>query len=292
MNLKDFGSVKEHAPIKNTYQIKATTRYLLLPSSIENTLKFLKYQKKENFPYFVIGSGSNVILSDGEYPGVVVSLENLNEIVYEKNRVTVGAGVKMAKFGMDIINHGLKGLEWAIGIPGTVGGGIFGNAEAYKVSTFEYLESVTYITKDLEIVTRKKDELSHGYRTSYFKENPGNVILFATFVFQKGNKEESLILIEERRQRRMSTQPLEYPSAGSVFRNPSPENPSWKLIDTAGLKGKNIGGAYVSEKHANFIINKKNATGKDIRNLIHLVSETVKKETDIDLVLEQEYKDW
>lgn len=292
MKLEQFGEVEFGAPIMNTYKIQATTKYLLHPKIKENILSFLEYQKETKIPYFILGGGSNIILSDGEYRGVVVSLDLLNDIEYQGEKVIASAGVKIQSLAMDIINHGKKGLEWATGIPGTLGGCIYGNAEAYKVSIFDCLESVTFITPNLELKTLKKDELSHGYRTSYFKENQGNIILSATFCFPKGNKEESLAIIKDRKERRVSSQPLEYPSAGSVFRNPSPENPSWKIIDDLGLKGKRFGDAVISEKHANFIINVGNATGKDIRNLIKWIQEKVKKEKNIELKLEQEYKDW
>lgn len=292
MKLESFGRVLYHAPIKNTYKINATTKYLLYPKTTSDVLNFLKYAKKEKIPYWILGGGSNIIVSDTEYDGVIVSLQDLNQIIYEKNCVTAYSDVKIPTLAIDIINHGLKGLEWATGIPATIGGCIYGNAEAYKISTFEYLESVTYINEKLEIVTKDKKELTYGYRTSYFKEHPKCVILSGAFQFPTGNMKESMEIIQERTKRRQETQPLEYPSAGSVFRNPSPENPTWKIIDSLGLKGTKIGGAMISEKHANFIINIQNATGKDVRNLIELIKNRVKEETNIDLILEQEYKDW
>lgn len=292
MKLETFGEVKYHASIKNTYQIKATTKYLLYPKCEQDVINFVKYAKKEQIPFMVLGEGSNIIVSDTEYEGVIVNLKFLNQITYDGNHVLVGSGVKMPILAMNILEHGLSGLEWATGIPASVGGCIYGNAEAYKVSTFEYLESVTFIDETLEIVTKKKCDLTYGYRTSYFKEHPNLIILSAEFCFPLGNGRESEKLIRERTQRRIDTQPLTYPSAGSVFRNPSPENPAWKIIDSLGLKGRMVGGAQVSEKHANFIVNMQNATGKDVRNLIELIKNKVEEETGIDLILEQEYKDW
>lgn len=292
MNLEKFGFLEEHVPIKNTYKIKGQTRYLLHPKTKEQLLAFLKEQKNTNIPYFILGGGSNIIISDEEYPGVVIELDNLNKIEYQDNFVYVESGVRIQKLCMDIIDHNLKGLEWASGIPATIGGAIYGNAEAYKTETFKYLKSVTYIDKSLNIVTKKKEELSYGYRTSFFKENKENIILSAVFLFPNGIKEESLKLIEERKKRRIESQPLEYPSAGSVWRNPSNETPTWKIIEELGLKGTQIGGAKISLKHGNFIINTGNATGKDIRNLIQYTSRVVKEKTGIELKLEQEFKDW
>lgn len=292
--LKKFGIVLENVSLKtyNTYRIEVTCKYMLHPIDYEGLIGFLKYAQKTNLKYFVIGNGSNIILTDDYYNGVIVKLDQFKKITYNNNLVTVGSGVMINFLAYDIISHGLSGLEWASGIPGTIGGCIFGNAEAYRVSTFENLKTVTYLTKDLEIKTENKENLTHGYRTSYFKENPENIILEATFSFPTGSKEESIALIKNRLERRLATQPLEYPSAGSVFRNPSIDLPSGKLIDDLGLKGKRINDAMVSVKHANFIINLGNATGKDIKNLIQLVQDRVKEEYQIDLILEQEYKSW
>lgn len=292
--LINFGVVEEHESLKkhNTYRLETSTRYLLHPTNPDNVVSFIKYAEQKNIPYFLLGNGSNVILSDTEYPGVVVKLDYLKDITYEGNKVSVGSGVMINKLTFDILNHNLAGLEWANGIPGTIGGCIFGNAEAYKVSTFEYLKNVTFLNQDKEIVTWKKEDISHGYRTSFFKEHPGNIILEAVFEFPTGIKEESLEIIKNRTERRLNSQPLNYPSAGSVFRNPSPEMPSGKLIDELGLKGFQIGDAVVSEKHANFILNVGKATGKDIRNLIELIHNQVSEKYNIDLILEQEYKNW
>ena len=154
------------------------------------------------------------------------------------------------------------------------------------------MQSVLVVTPDLELKTIDKESLSYGYRTSFFKEHPGYIILQATFLLKSGNSLESMDVIIQRKKKRMSTQPLEYPSAGSVFRNPSVELPSGKIIEDLGLKGLKSGGAEVSQKHANFIINRHNATGKDIESLVELIKEKVKMEYHIDLVMEQEYVGW
>ena len=294
--MKLNGKLEEYVSLKNknTYQIDTTTRYFYEPDSIDDLKSFLTFAKENQWEYFVIGNGSNLILSDTMYPGIVVKLDSneFRDIKYQENKVTVGAGVMMNKLSYDILDHGLSGLEWASGIPGSIGGSIFGNAGAYNSETFEFLESVTYLTKDGECITKSKEELSHGYRTTWFKEHPENIIVRATFVLPNGNKNESLELIKDRFERRKASQPIDKPSAGSVFRNPSPELASWKLIDEVGLKGYRIGDAMVSEKHANFIVNMGHATGKDIKSLIKLIEEKVKKEKNIDLVLEQEIRNW
>ncbi len=292
--LKKFGILEENVSLEtlNTYRIKTYSKHLLHPRDEEDVLRFLQYAKEKKLDFFILGNGSNVILDDTTYNGVILKLDQLKKIEYQGQEVTVGAGVMINFLARDIIENGLSGLEWASGIPGTIGGSIYGNAEAYKVSTFEYLKSVRFITPDGEIKTSVKEDIFHAYRTSFFKENPGYVILEATFVFSRGEKEKSLLIIKDRLQRRLASQPLEYPSAGSVFRNPSPEMPSGKLIDDLGLKGKRVGDAMISVKHANFIINLGNATGKDIRSLIQLIHDEVERVYHIDLILEQEIKKW
>ena len=292
--LEQFGILEENISLENlnTYKIKTSTRYLLHPRTVKELQDFVSLAKKEGIPFWILGNGSNVILSDTMYEGVIVKLDQFKKIVYDNNQVVVGAGVMINYLSKDILEHGFSGLEWASGIPGTIGGSIYGNAEAYKVSTFQYLKDVTFLNQNNEIVILNKEDISHAYRTSYFKENPGNIILEATFVFPTGNKQKSLLLIQDRLQRRLASQPLDYPSAGSVFRNPSIDLPSGKLIDDLGLKGLRVGDASVSDKHANFIVNLGNATGKDIRSLIKLIHTKVEEHYHINLILEQEFKDW
>lgn len=292
--LSKFGYLEEHVNLKkyNTYRIDTTCRYMLHPDSVEKLQEFLKYAEKNHFSFFVLGNGSNVILSDTEYNGVIIKLDKLQDVQYNGSEVYVAADVMINSLALQILNHGITGLEWASGIPGTVGACIFGNAEAYKTSTFDCLKEVTFLTSDGEIKTLPKEKISYGYRTSYFKENPRNIILFATFSLAYGKKEDALALIKKRRERRMSTQPLNYPSAGSVFRNPSENISSWQLIADAGLKGYQIGDAKVSNLHANFILNIGQATGKNIRDLIEYIKEKVQEKYQVDLILEQEYKDW
>lgn len=292
--LGEFGILEENVNLKkyNTYRIDTTTRYMLHPTSIEQLQEFLEYAKEYHTSFFVIGNGSNVILSDTMYDGVILKLDQLNNITYHDNEVEVTSGVMINSLALQILDHGLVGLEWASGIPGTVGGSIFGNAEAYKTSTFDCLKEVTFLDKAGHIETLTKENISYGYRTSYFKEHPENIILSATFSLEYGDKKVAMEKIQSRRERRVSAQPLELPSAGSVFRNPSVDMPSWRLIDGAGLKGYRIGDAMISEKHANFIVNVGSATGKNIRDLIEYSKKKVKEKYDIDLVLEQEYKDW
>ena len=181
--------------------------------------------------------------------------------------------------------------SFAAGIPGTVGGSIYGNAGAYNACLLDYVRTITVLDEDFNIKVLNNEDITYGYRTTSFKENKQYIIVAAKFYVTKGDKENSLEVIANRRQRRIESQPLEYPSAGSVFRNPQGDF-AGRLIESCNLKGYKIGGAEVSEKHANFVINKENATGKDVHDLIMYIHDTVKNTTDVDLKIEQEFIDW
>lgn len=291
MNSIENIKVEENVSLKNlnTYKIDAKARYLIHILSINGLIDTLKYLNDNNIKYFILGAGSNVILDD-YFDGAIIKLDGLNKVEVNDNVLTAGAGAMMGTATSISVNHNLTGLEWAINIPGTIGGSIRGNAGAYNSSIFDNLVKVTVLTRDLEIKVMKKEEFLYSYRYTNIKDLE-LIILDATFELLKGDKEESLCLIKKRCARRMESQPLDMPSAGSVFRNPENEH-AGKLIEDAGLKGTSIGGAEVSEKHANFIVNKGSATSNDIKNLIKLVKEEVKRKFDIDLVLEQEIVDW
>jgi len=196
------------------------------------------------------------------------------------------------KLAIEMINNNLKGLEWATGIPGTIGGSIVSNAGAYKAEMFDHIKEVYCLDKDLNLVTLRKNDILYGYRDTMFKRDKSYIILGATLVLKSGTKESSMALVEDRLSRRMASQPLEYPSAGSVFRNPSEEKPAGKLIEDAGLKDAHINDAYVANKHANFIINKGNASSDDIIKLIKEVENVVANKYQINLKLEQEIVNW
>lgn len=290
--LAKFGKVKENVDLKsyNTYKVSTISKYLIDVKSEELLVNLIKYLKENNIDYFILGNGSNVVFPNEPFDGVIIKLNGLNAIDIDDDEVYVGAGVMLPKLVNETVNNCLCGLEWAAGIPGTLGGAVVGNAGAYLSEIFSFIEEIRVLEND-EIKTLKKDDVKYSYRYSSFKENKDVIILGAKLKLNKGSKDESEVLMKERLERRIKSQPLEYPSAGSVFRNPE-GNYAGKLIEDCGLKGKRIGGAMVSEKHANFIINYDNATPKDVRDLIKLVHDTVLKETNIDLVIEQELIDW
>lgn len=284
-------SIIENASLKNlnTYKIESKAKYLIKIETLQGLIDLLKYLKENKIKYFILGAGSNIVIDD-YFDGVVIKLEGLNKISVRQTEITCESGAMMGALSCTSMNHSLTGLEWAINIPGTVGGSIVGNAGAYNKEMFDNLRSIKVLDENLEVKTILKEQIKHSYRHTDLKDKPW-IVIEATFELEKGNKEKSLELVRERKERRMKTQPLDMPSAGSVFRNPENDH-AGRLIEACGLKGKKIGGAMVSEKHANFIVNTGNATSNDIKNLIKLVHTQVKHDFNVDLVLEQEIIDW
>ena len=245
--LNDICEIQEDVNLieYNTYRINTSTKYLALPKSKEELINLLKYLKENNIKYFIIGNGSNIILPDEKFDGVIISFKNLNKYEINGDIIDVYAGAMLPKVAMDSIRMSLTGLEWATGIPGTIGGSILGNAGAYLHEIMESVQDITVLDKDLNIKKLTKEDFTYGYRTTSMKEKREYIILSATLKLEKGNEEESMNLVQDRLKRRQDSQPLDYPSAGSVFRNPSKELPAGKLIEEANLKGKIIGGAQI-----------------------------------------------
>ncbi len=285
-----IGKVLDNIIMKNytTYKVGGKVICMCIPDDECSLVKLIKYLREKNIKYKILGNGSNVIFNDSGYNGVIIKLDNFNNLIISKNKIIVGAGYMLNKLALRASRLGLSGLEFAAGIPGTIGGAVFMNAGAYKSDMGYVIESIKVLTPNLEIKRLYNKELDFHYRTSFLQKNEGYICLEATLNLTYGNTEEIMNLINERKSRRIETQPLEYPSAGSVFRNPE-GNFAGKLIEDIGYKGKKIGGAMVSEKHANFIINADNATGEDVKKLINEIKNEVKKQYDIDLKVEQEF---
>lgn len=283
--LNKFGTLKKEVSLKNynTYKLDSKCKYLIIVNNILNLKELINYLKEINLKYFIIGNGSNIILPT-YYNGVVIKLD-LNKIKYNNNIVEVEASCMLNKLALDTAIKGFKGLEWASGVPGTVGGSTINNAGCYGSEIFDNIIKID-ILKDNDIITLNKEDIKYRYRYTSLKEEK-IIILKTYFKLEKGNKVELLTLIKERTEKRIASQPLNYPSAGSIFRNPEGDS-AGRLIDEANLKGKKIGGAMISEKHANFIINYNNATSEDIIKLINLIKETIFKKYNINLILEQE----
>lgn len=282
------GKIYEDVDLKKitSYKLKGKAKCVIIPNDQKGLINLFDYIKKKNLKYKIIGGGSNLIF-DGDYDGILIRLDKFDHLKIEDTKIVVGAGYNLIRLALKCARNSLTGLEFATGIPGTVGGAIVNNAGAYKSDMGYIVEEVLVITPELEIKKLYNRDLNFHYRTSFFKENKDYIILQATIVLKRGKKDAIMAVIEDRKKRRLMSQPLDFPSAGSVFRNPV-NNFAGKLIEDIGYKGKNEGGAKVSEKHANFIINTGDATGKDIIKLIDEIKEKVKKEYDIDLILEQE----
>lgn len=288
-----IGKVEKNVSLKKytTYRAGGTAKVIVSPKSIDKLLELLKLLKDNDVEYKILGNGSNLIFNDSVYEPVLIKLNDINHCDINNNVITVGAGYSLISLAMKVSRLGLTGMEFATGIPGTVGGAVYMNAGAYKSDMGYIVTEVKAINENLEIVTLYNKDLKFKYRSSFFQTHKNYICIEATIKLKYGSKKLIKEVIEDRRQKRISTQPLEYPSAGSVFRNPENDY-AWRLINVCGLKGYRIGGAMVSEKHANFIINVGNAKGEDIRNLILYVKDTVKKETGVDLKVEQEFVNW
>jgi len=290
--LERFGKLKENVDLKkyNTYKISGTAKYLIEVKDEESLVQLINYLKENNINYYVFGNGSNVVIPENEFNGVIIKLNEFNQIIIDDDEVIVGAGVMLPKLVNETVNNCLKGLEWASGIPGTLGGSVVGNAGAYLSEIFDFIVSVRVLDSGV-IKELKKSDIEYKYRYTSLKNNKNIIVLSAKLRLEKGNSDESLNLMKKRMERRLESQPLDYPNAGSVFRNPENDF-AGRLIEECGLKGKTIGGAMVSTKHANFIINYDNASCSDVRNLIKLVHDEVLNKTGVDLIVEQEIIDW
>lgn len=270
-----------------TYKVGGKAKAIVYPDSVDNLIKLLKELKSLNENYKIIGKGSNLIFSSKDYDGVLINLEELKTFKIDGNIVTAEAGVSTVKLALETAKNNLSGLEFASGIPGTIGGGVFMNAGAYNSDFSNVIKEVKYLDQDFNIKVIQNKDMKFSYRDSIFKEKKDMIIIEATMELNPKPYSEINEIILSRREKRIATQPLEYPSAGSVFRNPELA-PAGKLIEDIGLKGYQIGGAKISEKHANFIINDGDATGEDIKALIDYIKEKVKNEYNVDLYLEQE----
>ena len=286
----DIGKIEDDVFLKDytTYKVGGKPICIIYPEDIDSLKEVLEYIHENNIKYKILGNGSNVIFNNNSYDGIIIKLSNFNNLSIDGNRITVGAGYMLNKLALRLSRLGYAGLEFAAGIPGTVGGAVYMNAGAYKSDMGYIVTSVKLMTTDFKIITMTNEELEFHYRDSFLQHNPGYICLEATMYLPKGDPDEIMELINSRKARRIESQPLEYPSAGSVFRNPEGDF-AGRLIEEIGYKGKSIGDAQVSEKHANFIINKGNARGEDIKKLITEIRDKVKEKYNITLKVEQEF---
>lgn len=285
-NLKEtIFRLNEDMKLHTSFKTGGRADIFIEPGSIAELQILIKYFLTENIPYLIIGQGSNVIVSDQGLRLAVIKIgQNLNKCSAEGETVTAEAGAKLSEVALIAQQNSLTGMEFSSGIPGSIGGAVFMNAGAYGGEIKDILEEILILTKDGELKTRKTEELELGYRSSIMQNN-GDIIVRARFHLNKGDKEEIKNKMAELNSKRELTQPLEYPSAGSIFKRPEGHF-TGKLIQDAGLKGFQIGGAQVSEKHAGFIINSGNAATDDIINLIKHIQREIKSQFGVDLETE------
>lgn len=256
----------------------------VMPQTIEETIETVRYAYAQEIPLLLLGNGSNMVVRDGGVRGIVLHLAQLNKIIVDGTSMHTESGANIIDASKQAAAHSLTGFEFACGIPGSIGGAMMMNAGAYGGEVKDIIVQATVLTKAGELLVLSKEELELGYRQSIIGKE-GYYVLSADFELKKGNQEEIDLKVADLTFQRESKQPLEYPSAGSVFKRP-PGYFAGKLIQDCGMQGKGQGGAEVSTKHAGFIINKDNATASDYIQTIEMVKAEVKKTYDVDLELE------
>lgn len=268
-----------------TFRIGGPADFYLCPHSTNEVQEIVEICKEEKLPYFVLGNGSNLLVSDRGYRGVVIQLwKNFSDITVKDCCIQAKAGALLSKVAAEALEAGLTGMEFASGIPGTIGGAAFMNAGAYGGEMKDIIKSVKVLDTQGEVRVLPKEELKMGYRTSIVKEK-GYTVLSVELELTRGNQEEIRNTMEDLKERRTSKQPLEMPSAGSTFKRPEGYF-AGKLIMDSGLRGFSVGGAQVSEKHCGFVVNKGGATAMDVLNLIREVQRRVKEQFGVDLETE------
>lgn len=276
--------VKTEEPMKNhtTFRVGGPAEFFVMPRTAEEVKKVIDLCRRESFPYYIIGNGSNLLVSDQGYRGVVLQIyKEMSCIEIEENVIVAQAGALLSAIANKALENGLTGFEFAAGIPGTLGGACVMNAGAYGGEMKDVLKEVTVLTEEGEVLTIPKENLELGYRTSIIARK-GYIVLEARIQLREGEKEAIKSLMEELKDKRVSKQPLEYPSAGSTFKRPEGYF-AGKLIQDAGLRGFSVGGAQVSEKHCGFVINRENATAADVSELMRQVSARVEEEFGVKL---------
>lgn len=275
-----------------TFKIGGPAAFWCAPRNAAELRRILQHCRAQGVRVYLLGNGSNTLFDDAGFDGAVVDMRGLNEMKASDAdtylvRITAGAGQTLGRLCSKAQTLGLTGLEFACGIPGTVGGAVYMNAGAYGGELKDVLESVTFLDSDLQLRTLPAADLKMGYRTSLFEENPDWCILSATVVLRHGDGAAVLARMQELLGRRKDKQPLEWPSAGSTFKRPQGAF-AGKLIEECGLRGFTVGGAQISEKHCGFVINRGGATCADVVALTEQVSRIVRDKTGF--VLEREIR--
>ncbi|HDR4864878.1 TPA: UDP-N-acetylmuramate dehydrogenase [Bacillus cereus] len=286
----DVGRVLVNEPLARytTMKIGGPADILIVPKHVAGIEKTLQLVKQYKTKWTVIGRGSNLLVSDQGIEGVVIRLgEGLDHLEVEKHKVRVGSGYPLIKLSTLLSRQGLAGLEFASGIPGSVGGAVYMNAGAHKSDISSVLSKALILFEDGTIDWLTNKELGFSYRASVLQTKRPGIVLEAVFQLQAGKREEIVRSMQNNKDYRRETQPWNHPCAGSVFRNPIPHF-AGDLVEKAGLRGYRIGGAQISEMHGNFIVNTGGASAQDVLSLIELIKHTIKDKFDVDMHTEVE----
>ena len=275
---REFGTdrvlLEEPMKLHTTFRIGGPAEVFVMPGNLEEVQRILEICRTEDLPYFILGNGSNLLVSDRGYRGVVIQLDrNFGEVKVEGTEIHASAGALLSTIAVAARRASLTGFEFAGGIPGTLGGAVVMNAGAYGGEMKDVLRKVMVMDQNGKVFEIPAEELQMGYRTSIIK-TAGYIVLGAVLSLKEGNLEEIKMLTRKLSEQRTSKQPLEYPSAGSTFKRPEGYF-AGKLIMDSGLRGYRVGGAQVSEKHCGFVINTGDATAEDVCGLMKHVTETV-----------------
>ena len=279
---KDSILIDEPMSRHTTFRVGGPADFFVTPKAKEEVRDVIRICKEAGMPYYIIGNGSNLLVSDAGYRGVIVQIyKEMNEVKVEGDLVNAQAGALLSGIAAKARGAELSGCEFASGIPGTIGGACVMNAGAYGGEMKDVLESVTVLTGEGKIIELGRNELELGYRTSVIAKK-GYIVLGAVLKLERGDGEKIKTYMDELKEKRVTKQPLEYPSAGSTFKRPEGYF-AGKLIEDAGLRGFQVGGAQVSEKHCGFVINRDHATAADIMELMRQVQIRVKENSGVDL---------
>lgn len=279
---KDSILIDEPMSRHTTFRVGGPADFFVTPKAKEEVRDVIRICKEAGMLYYIIGNGSNLLVSDAGYRGVIVQIyKEMNEVKVEGDLVKAQAGALLSGIAAKALGAELSGFEFASGIPGTIGGACVMNAGAYGGEMKDVLESVTVLTGEGKIIELGRNELELGYRTSVIAKK-GYIVLGAVLKLERGDGEKIKTYMDELKEKRVTKQPLEYPSAGSTFKRPEGYF-AGKLIEDAGLRGFQVGGAQVSEKHCGFVINRDHATAADIMELMRQVQIRVKENSGVDL---------
>ncbi|MCF0115402.1 MAG: UDP-N-acetylmuramate dehydrogenase [Erysipelotrichaceae bacterium] len=288
-----YADVEGNIPLSSmtTLRIGGNAKYVIYPETLLALTQIIEILKAYEVPYKVFGKGSNILCSDNDYEGAIIRLDrSLDSFYFEDNYCVANAGCSIIQLSYEAMKNGLSGLEFANGIPGTVGGVTYMNAGAYKSNMAEVIRKVL-VLHDGIMEWFDAEQCEFGYRSSVFHLHPDWIILAIKCKLNPKDPNDIKELMDSRRKRRMDSQPLDFPSAGSVFRNPE-VMPAWQLIEGIGYRGKMVGGAQVSEKHNNFIVNANKAKAIDFITLVEDIQTKVKEKFDVDLIMEVEKFNW